>query len=65
MERRRVHEERYADAEDGPGAVAIGGGDWKASAVPEQNLKRGRSPEEEDTSRTVSPFYLLPKLKNC
>ena len=55
MERRRAQEERYADAQDGPGAVATGGGDWKASAAaPEQQtLKRGRSPEEEDESRTV------------
>ena len=63
MERRRAQEERYADAQDGPGAVATGGGDWKASAAaPEQQtLKRGRSPEEEDESRTVrfSVVFLL------
>ncbi|KAF6764832.1 hypothetical protein DFP72DRAFT_323860 [Ephemerocybe angulata] len=49
IERRREMEERYADAEDGPGAVAVGGGEWKqAEAVPEENkLKRGRSPEDE------------------
>ncbi|EAU88206.2 cap-binding protein CPB20 [Coprinopsis cinerea okayama7 len=49
IERRREVEERYADAQDGPGAVASGGGDWKqAEAPPEENkLKRGRSPEDD------------------
>ena len=55
-------EERYADAQEGPGAVAIGGEDWKASAVPEssynhsqsQGVKRERSPEDEqEESRGV------------
>ena len=54
MERRREQEARYADAQEGPGAVAGGGGDWKESAIPSQTLKRGRSPEEEfDSERTV------------
>lgn len=63
MERRREEQEqRYADAQDGPGAVAGGGGDWKESAAPpEQTLKRGRSPEDEnyDGSRTVCALLLL------
>ncbi|KAF9477363.1 RNA-binding domain-containing protein [Pholiota conissans] len=48
IERRREVEERYADAQDGPGAVAGGGGDWKQEDNPSPNktLKRGRSPEE-------------------
>ncbi|KAI5835689.1 RNA-binding domain-containing protein [Schizophyllum commune Tattone D] len=46
--RRREVEERYADAEEGPGAVAQGGGDWKEpAAAPAQDKKRGRSPEDE------------------
>ncbi|KAJ7694233.1 hypothetical protein B0H17DRAFT_1058309 [Mycena rosella] len=42
-------EERYADAQDGPGAVAGGGGDWKEaeSTGNDSRLKRGRSPEDE------------------
>ncbi|KAI5121678.1 hypothetical protein M0805_002754 [Coniferiporia weirii] len=55
MERRRELDARYADAQDGPGAVAGGGEDWKASSAPEQTqptLKRERSPEEEDPSRS-------------
>lgn len=49
IERRREVEERYADAQDGPGAVAGGGGDWKESNnVQSVNpLKRGRSPDDE------------------
>ena len=60
IERRREVEERYADAEDKPGAVAGGGGDWKENeAAPETNLKRGRSPEDEgDSGRTVSNVIL-------
>lgn len=38
-------EERYNDAQDVPGAVAGGGGDWKD--VTENPLKRGRSPDDE------------------
>lgn len=58
MERRREVEERYADAQDGPGAVAVGGGDWKEGAGPEQTLKRGRSPDDEgDPIKAVSLFY--------
>ncbi|KLO13508.1 RNA-binding domain-containing protein [Schizopora paradoxa] len=55
MERRREEQEqRYADAQDGPGAVAGGGGDWKESAAPpeQQTLKRGRSPEDENYDGT-------------
>ncbi|KAG5728340.1 hypothetical protein E4T56_gene19211 [Termitomyces sp. T112] len=53
-ERRREVEERYADAQDGPGAVAGGGGDWKETEGPTQEVrKRGRSPEDEgDNART-------------
>ncbi|KAI0797932.1 hypothetical protein C8Q75DRAFT_801840 [Abortiporus biennis] len=49
IERRREVEERYADAQEGPGAVAGGGGDWKESekGSGENPLKRGRSPEDE------------------
>lgn len=53
IERRRQVEERYADAQDGPGAVAGGGGDWKeADSTDSTKLKRGRSPDDEgDGSR--------------
>ncbi|KIP09603.1 hypothetical protein PHLGIDRAFT_67259 [Phlebiopsis gigantea 11061_1 CR5-6] len=67
IERRREVEERYADAQDGPGAVATGGGDWKESAAPvqEATLKRGRSPDEEadnaDNERMVSAKRFDPK----
>jgi nuclear cap-binding protein subunit 2 len=49
IERRREVEERYADAQDGPGAVAGGGGDWKQPehVGTERNLKRGRSPDDD------------------
>lgn len=56
IERRREVEERYADAQDGPGAVAGGGGDWKEAegVTGEGKLKRGRSPEDEgDNTRMV------------
>ena len=56
---RREVEERYADAQDGPGAVATGGGDWKESnaAAQEPTLKRGRSPDDEaDNERLVRSF---------
>ena len=53
IERRREVEERYADAQDGPGAVAGGGEDWKAANATVQNvsLKRGRSPDEDEDGR--------------
>ncbi|KAF7791310.1 hypothetical protein EIP86_002324 [Pleurotus ostreatoroseus] len=53
IERRREVEERYADAQDGPGAVAGGGEDWKAANASVQNvsLKRGRSPDEDEDGR--------------
>ncbi|KAJ7063173.1 RNA-binding domain-containing protein [Mycena amicta] len=47
IERRREVEERYADAQDGPGAVAGGGGDWKEAETSDSRLKRGRSPQDE------------------
>ncbi|KAF7304609.1 Nuclear cap-binding protein subunit 2 [Mycena kentingensis (nom. inval.)] len=47
IERRREVEERYADAQDGPGAVAGGGGDWKEADTSGERLKRGRSPDDE------------------
>ncbi|KAG2158339.1 uncharacterized protein EDB93DRAFT_661498 [Suillus bovinus] len=46
-ERRREVEERYADAQEGPGAVAGGGGDWKESETAVPSRKRGRSPDDE------------------
>jgi nuclear cap-binding protein subunit 2 len=51
-------EERYADAHDGPGAVAGGGGDWKqednaGGGAADKGLKRGRSPDDEGDARTV------------
>jgi nuclear cap-binding protein subunit 2 len=55
IERRREVEERYADATDGPGAVAGGGGDWKEREGAGKSLKRGRSPDDEgESSRPVS-----------
>lgn len=58
IERRRAVEERYADAEEGPGAVAGGGGNWKESEAPapvETGVKRQRSPGDEgDEDREVS-----------
>lgn len=55
IERRREVEERYADAQEGPGAVAGGGEDWKQpEGVPEKpDLKRGRSPDDEDESERM------------
>ncbi|THG99181.1 hypothetical protein EW026_g3120 [Hermanssonia centrifuga] len=48
IERRREVEERYADAQEGPGAVAGGGDDWKeAEGAVESSLKRGRSPDDD------------------
>ncbi|KAG2078102.1 RNA-binding domain-containing protein [Suillus decipiens] len=46
-ERRREVEERYADAQEGPGAVAGGGGDWKETEMAVSSRKRGRSPDDE------------------
>ena len=55
IERRREVEERYQDAQDGPGAVAGGGGEWTEQEPTEGKLKRGRSPDdEEDSTRDVS-----------
>ena len=43
-----MQEQRYADAQEGPGAVASGGGDWKEKIQEQQQgMKRGRSPEDE------------------
>ncbi|KAF8921447.1 hypothetical protein CPB85DRAFT_1548348 [Mucidula mucida] len=53
IDRRKEVEERYADAQDGPGAVAGGGGDWKESEQTQGKLKRGRSPDDEDDSARV------------
>ncbi|KZT09471.1 RNA-binding domain-containing protein [Laetiporus sulphureus 93-53] len=53
IERRREVEERYADAQEGPGAVAGGGGEWKDAGNADNPLKRARSPEDEgDSGRT-------------
>jgi len=60
IERRREVEERYADAQDGPGAVAGGGDDWKDQdgSHYENTRKRGRSPDDEDESaRLVSNLF--------
>jgi nuclear cap-binding protein subunit 2 len=46
-ERRKEVEERYADAQEGPGAVAGGGGDWKETEMAVSSRKRGRSPDDE------------------
>jgi nuclear cap-binding protein subunit 2 len=57
IERRREVEERYADAQEGPGAVAGGGGDWKEEdrGLESSTLKRGRSPDDDgDNARMVS-----------
>lgn len=61
IERRREVEERYADAQDGPGAVAGGGGDWKQqeNGVTEKNLKRARSPDDEGEGREVLRYFLV------
>ncbi|TFK72194.1 RNA-binding domain-containing protein [Pluteus cervinus] len=57
IERRREVEERYADAQDGPGAVAGGGGDWKEMEIPSQEgkLKRGRSPDDDGDNTRLGP----------
>ena len=53
IDRRKEAEERYADAQDGPGAVAGGGEDWKDNSIaePEKTLKRERSPDDDDGDR--------------
>ncbi|KAI6109585.1 hypothetical protein F5141DRAFT_1004585 [Pisolithus sp. B1] len=59
LERRREFEERYADVQDGPGAVATGGGDWKATEVPTTTLKRARSrDDDDDISRLVRTIFV-------
>lgn len=46
------------DAETGPGAVASGGGDWKAVEGAADKKKRGRSPDDEgENDRMVSASY--------
>ena len=62
IERRREVEERYADAQEGPGAVAGGGEDWKEAegAGEAKNLKRQRSPEDDgdgDSYRTARQLF--------
>ncbi|KAF8631408.1 hypothetical protein AX17_005086 [Amanita inopinata Kibby_2008] len=49
IERRREVEERYADAQEGPGAVATGGGDWKEAetTTTDAKHKRPRSPDDD------------------
>ncbi|KAH8829675.1 hypothetical protein DL96DRAFT_1708795 [Flagelloscypha sp. PMI_526] len=46
IDRRREVEERYADAQDVPGAVAGGGEEWKEPQS-SPTKKRGRSPDDE------------------
>ena len=58
IERRREVEERYADAQEGPGAVAGGGGDWKEAGTADNPLKRARSPDDQgDSERAVRAIY--------
>jgi len=58
QERRKEVEERYIDVQDGPGAVASGGGEWKETEV-RPTLKRARSPEDEvDNARLVRGLLL-------
>lgn len=61
IERRREVEERYADAQDGPGAVAGGGGDWKQedSGASNNKLKRDRSPDDDGDERLVSVNFIV------
>jgi len=51
MERRREMEQRYEDAQEGPGAVAGGGEDWAEANgnanEGDQSRKRGRSPDDD------------------
>ncbi|KAG7092391.1 Nuclear cap-binding protein subunit 2 [Marasmius oreades] len=54
IERRRQVEERYADAQDGPGAVASGGGEWKQVEGPVTSLKRERSPDNGDEGERLA-----------
>jgi nuclear cap-binding protein subunit 2 len=66
-ERRREVEERYADAQEGPGAVAGGGGDWKEAETVDISRKRGRSPDDEgENLRLVCsfPFQTIRSLDN-
>lgn len=58
IERRREVEERYNDAQDVPGAVAGGGGDWKD--VSENPLKRARSPDDEGEGGRGVWFFQSP-----
>jgi len=62
IERRREVEERYADAQDGPGAVATGGGDWKEADQTQRTLKRGRSPDDDGDAARVVRFCLYSCL---
>lgn len=68
IERRREVEERYADAQEGPGAVATGGGDWKEAETNVANgkLKRPRSPTDEgDGARMVcTPQTAIDTIMN-
>ncbi|KAG8834306.1 nuclear cap binding complex subunit [Serendipita sp. 399] len=51
-ERRKNREQVYADAQDVPGAVAVGGEDWKEGVSNNVSRKRQRSPDDEgDESR--------------
>jgi hypothetical protein len=62
MERRREVEERYADAQEGPGAVAVGGGDWKeanGTSAMENSLKRARSPDDDRDERMVRLLFCI------
>lgn len=54
-------EERYADAQDGAGAVAGGGDDWKdnsGSGVTDSK-KRARSPDDDGEGRMVSIINII------
>jgi len=61
MRAQREREAVYADARDGPGAVAVGGGDWKEDAQPavsQPSRKRGRSSDDDGDER------IAPALRN-
>ncbi|CAG7846673.1 SubName: Full=Probable nuclear cap binding protein subunit 2 {ECO:0000313/EMBL:CCA77790.1} [Serendipita indica DSM 11827] len=53
-ERRKNREQLYSDAQDVPGAVAGGGGDWK-EGTGEQSRKRQRSPDDEGDDMRDGP----------
>lgn len=67
IERRREVEERYADAQDGPGAVAGGGGDWKdqGGSHSDNKLKRARSPDDEGENARLVGLFAFSWYQGC